>query len=187
MEREMADTENPGQLPEAAPQQPRRRRRWRGAITGVLLLSVGAIGGYAVGAAHGPWWILSAAAHGGFTPERMGKRIDRRVDRVLDRVDATQEQRDKVTGIFKSALGDVTALGVKPFEAREKFLTLLRADTIDPAAFEALRAEQISTADAASKRVVQALTEAAQVLTPEQRRELADRWERRGWRHRAHR
>jgi periplasmic protein CpxP/Spy len=187
MEREMADTENPGQLPEA-PQQPRRRRRWRGVVSGVLLLAVGAVGGYAAGAAHGPWWILSAAAHGGFTPEKMGKRIDRRVDRVLDRVDATQEQRDRVTGILKGAVGDVTALGVKPFEARQKALELLRADTVDPAAFEALRAEQIATADAASKRVVQAMIEAAQVLTPEQRRELADRWERRGhWHRRADR
>jgi periplasmic protein CpxP/Spy len=179
MESEMTDTETPGQLPQATP-QPRRRRRWRSALAGVLLVGVGAVGGYAAGAAHGPWWILSAAAHGGFSPEKMGKRIDRRVDRALDRVDASQEQRDKVAGIFKTALGDVTALGVKPFEAREKFMDLLRADAIDPAAFETLRAEQIANADAASKRVVQAMTEAAQVLTPEQRRELVERWDRHG-------
>jgi periplasmic protein CpxP/Spy len=176
----MADTETSGQLPEAPPKMTRRPRRWRGALAGVLLLGLGAVGGYAAGSMHGPWWILNAAAHGHFDPARMGKHIDRRVDRVLDRVNASQEQRDKVTGIFKGALGDVTALGVKPWETREKFIALLRADTIDPAAFEALRAQQISTADAASKRIVQAMTEAAQVLTPEQRRELADRWERHG-------
>jgi protein CpxP len=179
----MADTQTSGQLPEAPPQAPRRRRRWPGAVAGVLLIGIGAVGGYAAGAMHGPWWILSAAAHGHFDPARMGKHIDRRVDHVLDRVNASQEQRDKVTGIFKSALGDVTALGMKPWETHEKVIALLRADTIDPAAFEALRAQQISTADAASKRIVQAMTEAAQVLTPEQRRELADRWERHGRHH----
>ena len=177
----MTDVETGGQLPEAAPQSPRRPRRWRGALAGILLLGVGAVGGYAVGSMQGPWWILSAAAHGHFNPARMEKHIDRRVDRMLDRVDASQEQRDKVNGIVKGAFGDVTALGVKPWETREKFIGLLRADTIDPAAFEALRAQQISTADAASKRIVQAMTEAAQVLTPQQRRELADRWERHGW------
>ena len=65
-----------------------------------------------------------------------------------------------------------------PWEARGKFVELLRADTIDPAAFETLRAEQIAKADAASKRVVQAMTEAASVLTVEQRRELTQRWEK---------
>jgi protein CpxP len=183
METDMTDVETSGQLPEAAPQSPRRARRWRGALAGVLLLGVGAVGGYTAGSMQGPWWILSAAAHGHFNPARMEKRIDHRVDRMLDRVDATQEQRDKVSGIVKSAFGDVTNLGVKPWETREKFINLLRADTIDPAAFEALRAQQISSADAASKRIVQAMTEAAQVLTPQQRRELADRWERHGWHH----
>jgi periplasmic protein CpxP/Spy len=180
----MTDTETDGQPSGPAPQPIRKPRRWRSALAGVLLLGVGAVGGHAAGSMHGPWWILSAAAHGGhFDPARMAKHIDHRVDRALNRVDASQEQRDKVSGIFKSALGDVTALGVKPWEAREKFIGLLRADSIDPAAFEALRAEQIGAADAASKRVVQAMTEAAQVLTPEQRRELTDRWERHGGRH----
>ena len=182
----MTDPQSGG-LPEpATPQTPRRRRwrRWLGALAGVLLVSGSAFGGFVAGSVHGPGWILSAAAHGRFDPERMAHRIDRRVDRVLKRVDTTQEQRDKVSGIFKSTLGDLTSLGFKPFETRQKFLQLLRADTVDPAAFEALRAEQISTADAASRRIVQALTEAAAVLTPEQRRQLADRWERRGWRHR---
>ena len=182
----MTDTDTSGQLPETAPQRPRRPRRWRGALAGVLLLGVGAAGGYAAGSMQGPWWILSAAAHGHFDPARMGKHIDHRVDRMLDRVDATQEQRDKVSGIFKNAVNDVTSLGFKPWDVREKFITLLRADTIDPAAFEALRAEQIGAADAASKRMVQAMTEAAQVLTPEQRKELADRWEQHGWHHRHH-
>jgi Spy/CpxP family protein refolding chaperone len=126
---------------------------------------------------------LSAAAHGRFDPDRMERRIDRRVDRMLNRVDATEEQRDKVKGIFKSALADVKALGIKPGETHEKYIQLLRSDTVDPAAFEALRAQQMQTADAASKRIVQAFAEAAQVLTPDQRRQVADRMERRSHRH----
>jgi protein CpxP len=181
MESDMTETGTGGQLSDPAAPRTRKRRRLRAIVLGTLLLGVGAASGFAAGSVNGmPFWMLNAATHHGHNPERVAKRIDRRVDRVLDRVDATSEQRDKVGGIVKGAFNDLTALGIKPWETREKAIALLRADTVDPAAFEAMRAEQISMADAASKRVVQALTEAAQVLTPEQRRELADRWDRHG-------
>jgi protein CpxP len=181
MESDMTNDDTSGQVPEAAAPKTWRPRRLRALALGVILLGVGAASGFAAGSVGGmPFWMLGAAGHHGLNPERAAKRIDRRVDRMLNRVDASSEQREKVSGIFKGAFNDVSALGIKPWETREKAIALLRADTIDPAAFEALRAEQISTADTASKRVVQALTEAAQVLTSEQRRELADRWERHG-------
>ena len=165
---------------DAGPAPERRRRRWRGAIIGAALFAVGTAAGFAVATAHGmPWWMLGAAAHHRFDPERIAARVDHRVDRVLSRVDATAEQRGKVSGITKAAIADLSALGVAPWEVRGKFVELLRADTIDPAAFETLRAEQIGKADAASKRIVQALAEAASVLTVEQRRELTERWEKR--------
>jgi protein CpxP len=178
METDMTDTgiSEPNQAPE---QNGRPRRRWRGAIIGAALFAVGTASGFAVATAHGmPWWMLGAAHHR-MDPERIAARVDRRVERVLSRVDATDDQRNKVSGITKAAISDLTALGVAPWEARGKFVELLRADTIDPAAFETLRAEQISKADAASKRIVQAVTEAAAVLTVEQRRELTERWQKR--------
>ncbi len=177
----MTQTDTGGQLPEPAAPQTRKRRRWRGVLVGALLLGVGVASGFAAGTVNGmPFWMMHAAVGHGLSPERVHKRIDRRVERVLDRVDASEEQQDKVAGIIKGAFNDLTALGIKPWETREKALALFRADTIDPAALEAMRAEHIAMADTASKRVVQALTEAAQVLTPDQRRELAQRWERRG-------
>lgn len=177
----MTDTgtseQNQGPAPE---QNGRPRRRWRGAIIGAALFAVGTASGFAVATAHGiPWWMLGAASHHRMDPERIAARVDRRVERVLSRVDATDEQRNKVSGITKAAISDLSALGVAPREVRGKFVELLRADTIDPAAFETLRAEQISKADAASKRIVQAVTEAASVLTVEQRRELTERWQKR--------
>jgi Spy/CpxP family protein refolding chaperone len=63
----------------------------------------------------------------------------------------------------------------------------LTQPSIDRAALEALRAEQLALADAASKRFIQALGDAAEVLTPEQRRNLDERIrelrERRGFWH----
>lgn len=173
----MTDTET------APAPQPRKRRRWTGVLLGTALLGIGAVSGFAAAKMHGsPWWIMSAA-HAHFDPARMTERVDRRVNRVLSRVDATNEQRAQVSAIVKSGLNDLQALNVKPWEARGKVLELLRADTVDPAALETLRAEHIAAADAASKRIVQAVSEAAAVLTPQQRRELTERWSRRHWRH----
>jgi periplasmic protein CpxP/Spy len=185
MESDMTETTPSGQLPEAAASLPRRRRpAMRAALIGAVLLGVGAVSGFAAGTVNGmPFWMMRAGMEHGLNPERVAKHIDRRVDRVLGRVDASQAQRDKVSGILKGAFTDLTALGIKPAEIHAKAFALLRADTIDPAAFEALRVEQIGMADTASKRIVQAMSEAAQALTPEQRRELADRWES----HRRHR
>jgi periplasmic protein CpxP/Spy len=69
--------------------------------------------------------------------------------------------------------------------ARQRGRTLLTQPGIDRAAIEAFRAEQLALADAASKRLTQALGDAAEVLTPEQRRRLDERLaelrERRGF------
>jgi periplasmic protein CpxP/Spy len=159
---------------------PRKRGRWgRRVLAGALLVGIGMVPGFALGAHQAVSWMWHGPKHMNFSPERAAERIDRRVEKVLSRVDANDEQKQKVAGIAKSALTDLVALGVNPWDARGKFVELLRADTIDPAALEALRAEQVGKIDAASKRVVTAVTEAATVLTPQQRKELTDRWERR--------
>ena len=50
----------------------------------------------------------------------------------------------------------------------------MTAPTVDRTAIERLRAEQIGLAETASKRIAQALADAAEVLSPEQRRKVAD-------------
>jgi periplasmic protein CpxP/Spy len=63
-------------------------------------------------------------------------------------------------------------------EGRHQALALLSQPTIDRGALEALRANQLQMAEQASRRLTQALADAADVLTPEQRRQLAERAER---------
>ena len=80
---------------------------------------------------------------------------------------------------------DIAPLRGKMKEARTQGIELMAAPTLDRAAIEKLRTEQIALADISSKRVTQALADAAEVLTPDQRRKLAERaqkfGERRGW------
>jgi len=61
----------------------------------------------------------------------------------------------------------------KVLAARTSARELLTQQTIDRTAIEKLRADQIAIYDAASKRLVQAVADAAEALTPEQRRKLS--------------
>ena len=105
--------------------------------------------------------------------------IERRVNRVLGLVDASTEQRQKVRAILESAGNDLYPIRQQRMENRKQIGQALAAATIDRPKIEALRQEQLKLNDTASKRMTDAITDAAEVLTPAQRAELAKRMERR--------
>ena len=53
-------------------------------------------------------------------------------------------------------------------------MALFAQPTVDAAAVEALRQQQLAMHDAASKRMTTAMLEISRVLTPEQRKQMAD-------------
>ena len=74
---------------------------------------------------------------------------------------------------------DLLPLRERARAARQRGIDLLAGDRVDRGALEALRGEQIGLADQASRRLSQALADAAEVLTPEQRKNIAQRLQRR--------
>jgi Spy/CpxP family protein refolding chaperone len=112
-------------------------------------------------------------------PAAMSRRLDAMVGWVLADIDATQEQRDKIGAIAKAAAADLAPLRQQHIDARRQSIELLKQPTIDRAALEQLRAQQLQLGDTASRRMVQALADAAEVLTPDQRAKLIERWESR--------
>jgi Spy/CpxP family protein refolding chaperone len=94
------------------------------------------------------------------------------VRHIAVEVDATADQQEKLRGIVKNAVKDMLPLREKMVGARQQARNLLLGQTVDRAAIEKLRSEQIANADALSKRLTQALADAADVLTPEQRQKL---------------
>ena len=105
--------------------------------------------------------------------------IERRVNRVLGLVDASTEQRQKVRSILEAAGNDLYPIRQQRMENRKQIAAALAAATIDRARIEQLRQDQLKLNDTASKRLTDAITDAAEVLTPAQRAELAKRMERR--------
>jgi Spy/CpxP family protein refolding chaperone len=98
---------------------------------------------------------------------------DRIIRHLAIEIDATAEQQDKLRTIVQAAVKDLVPVRDKMIEARTTARDLLTQTSIDRAALEKLRVDQIAIHDAASKRLVQAVADAAEVLAPEQRRKLS--------------
>ena len=99
--------------------------------------------------------------------------------RVLQSVGATSDQQTRIHDIMKVARDDVRKLHDGAGDLRAQGAQLLAAPTIDARAVEALRVKRLALHDAVSKRMTQAMLDAAAVLTPEQRAKLAEQMSKR--------
>jgi len=117
---------------------------------------------------------------GPIDPAQMQEHLDRMLKHAYVEIDATEAQKQKIDPIVKQAAKELQPLRAKVREARREGIKLFSAESIDRGAIERLRVEQMASADAASKRFTQALSDVAEVLTPEQRKTLAARFARRG-------
>jgi periplasmic protein CpxP/Spy len=99
---------------------------------------------------------------------------------VLDQIDATREQEDKLWAIIDGTRSELRPAFREFRETHEAIAGILGAPTIDRAALEKLRSERIATVDATSRKMTDALVQAAEVLTPEQRAKLLQHFKERG-------
>jgi periplasmic protein CpxP/Spy len=114
---------------------------------------------------------LGGMEHGG---RGMHHRGGHPMERMLDAVNATPEQRAQIKQIMQTARTDMQAQRDGGRALREQQMALLAAPTIDARAVETLRQQMLARHDTASKRMSQAMIDAASVLTPTQRKQLAD-------------
>jgi periplasmic protein CpxP/Spy len=105
---------------------------------------------------------------------------DRMIRHLAIEIDATTEQQDKLRAVVGGAVHDLLPMREKLLAARATARDLLTQQTIDRGAIEKFRADQIAFHDATSKRLVQAVADAAEILTPEQRRKLSNMMPPRG-------
>jgi Spy/CpxP family protein refolding chaperone len=145
------------------------RRRW---LTGVALATAFLAGGVTVSG-------ISAVAQDGMQGMTSGGgHMDGHMQAMahmtvaLDAVGATADQKAKIEGILHAGLKPVMSLHSDMGDLHGALITLLTAPTIDRAALEQLRATEIGKLDQASKAAVQAMADAAEVLSPDQRAKL---------------
>jgi Spy/CpxP family protein refolding chaperone len=161
---------------------PRRGRR-KAAILVILVALAGGIAGGLVTRAFGqaPWHPGAMMMGGPIDADRLDQNLDRMTRHFAIEVDATVEQQARLAIIAKAAAKDLLPLRDEAQHARKEGLDLLAAPGVDRAAIERLRTRQIELADTASKRLAQAIADAADVLTPEQRKGLAERISQGPW------
>ena len=148
-----------------------QRKRWIvTGIAGALALVIA-----------GTTWSAVAYSKRGWDSDKLEHFVAWKTDYMLDEVEASDDQRTKVQAIVNSALADMEEFRDFKREGREALIAELGAETIDREALEALRLRKIETVDRMSQRVLVAIADAAEVLTPAQRAELADEWTER-WR-----
>ena len=122
---------------------------------------------------HGRW-----GGHFGLhsmSPEAAKEHLQVAAKWALRDIDATPEQQDRVNTIVAGAVDDLFALKGRHQANRQAFHEQLTAAKVDRAALEETRKEELALADEASKRLVQALADVSDVLTPEQRQALIEK------------
>jgi Spy/CpxP family protein refolding chaperone len=181
MERAMTD-ESKSQLPTPPADDRPQRCRGRGRTAFfALLIALGAglagvyaanaFGGYGFGH-HGGWH--GRGMWGQMDPAQIEDRADRMVRHLAVEVDASTDQQEKLRALVKATVKDLLPMRDKAQAARLRGRELLTQPNLDRAAIEAFRTEQMALADAFSRRLAQTLADAAAILTPEQRRKIAE-------------
>lgn len=161
----------------------RRGRGPRVALIALFAVGAGFFAGKAMSQGVGPLgshFSPTSAITRAFMPTSVEDATDRagRIARHLAvEVDATYEQEQKLIELAKGVAGDVYGMRRQMMDARKKGIELLKAPTVDRAAVEALRVEQMGRIDAMSKRLSTAVADAGEVLNAEQRTKLANRVE----------
>jgi periplasmic protein CpxP/Spy len=144
------------------------------AVLGSVTLSAWAMPGGGHGGGHGGHGAMHGGGHG------MMMMGGRGLERMLDGVNASAEQRTQVKAIAERAMADLKSQRDAGQGTRQQMMALFTQPVVDANAVEALRAQQMQRHDQASRRMTQAMVEVSRVLTPEQRKQLAERMAKRG-------
>ena len=117
------------------------------------------------------------------SPAETREKLGWMADKLMKRVDGTDAQKAKVDALLDQIAPNVFRIHTDGRALREQLESALldSKGEIDAAELESIRAEGMKLADEASKRAVGTLTQLADILTPEQREELAEdmqRWRR---------
>jgi uncharacterized membrane protein len=158
-----------------------------GVVTGGFLgsLLAGGINLYSHAQPGLGWWFRAGHGPGGswrqgaYDPDMVQARIEFATDWILSRVEASDEQRQQVKAIVQATAQDLAPMREQHHQNKQTMLQSLTQPTINRTALGDIRRAELQLVERASERMVAALADVAEVLTPEQRTRLAEfisRW-----------
>jgi len=103
--------------------------------------------------------------------------VDHMLKHLYVEIDATDAQKAQIAPLVKQAVDDLLPLHSQLHAAHTHAMQALTQTTVDRGSLEAARAEHLQLADRASKRFTQLIADVGDVLTPPQRKALADHLE----------
>ena len=125
----------------------------------------------------GPMGGMLGTGHMGSGPG--GMMAGRHGERLLDGVGASAEQKTQLRQIMDAARADMKPLREAARGLHKQMQGLFTQPNVDARAIETLRQQLQANHEQVSKRMTQAMLDASRVLSPEQRKQLAERMEQR--------
>jgi len=169
------------QIPVSASGKASWKQRWAlgaliAATTASVVLSISAwAGGEDASSSMAPMGMMPGAG-----PEMGGMPFGGvHLQRLLDDAKVSDTQRNQIKQIVDKAQADLKALHDEGRGLHEQGLTLWAAPKLDAAAAEKLRQQMAAHHDKVSKRMMQAMLDVGNVLTPDQRTTVAKQIEKR--------
>jgi protein CpxP len=104
----------------------------------------------------------------------MSAHIDHVLKHLYVEIDATDAQKAQIGPLVTQAVSDLQPLHAQLATAHANAIQALTQNPIDRASLETARAQHLQLADQASKRFTQLIADVGDVLTPAQRKALAD-------------
>ena len=151
--------------------RPLRKLAAAAAVVGGIAITLGALAQTVTGGLHHGGHAAHMAASG---PE-MSAHLDQVLQHIYTETSATPAQQAQIAPLVQATATDLLQLHTQFHTEHAQMLALLTADPIDRAALESARAAQLGVVDQASKEIVQLLADTAGVLTPAQRKALAEK------------
>ena len=149
----------------------RPARRWlKPALLGLgAVVVVGGALGMAHAAGVAPMMAFCRGGHAAMAHDF----IEFRVTKALKQIGASDAQQQQVMAILDAQFAKHQGMAAAHEQIHQELLAALTGPTVDRTAIEAVRADVVSRIDQGSKDLAQALGDAANVLTPAQRAQLA--------------
>lgn len=116
--------------------------------------------------------------HRAKTPEEFRERFDKVTQRTLKKIDATEDQKARIKPIADDLAMALSGFREEHRAIRGRFVKAFEAEKVDPEEVARIRSDALALADRASRKFTESIVKASEVLTPVQRRKLAERWKK---------